>query len=175
MRNHLWRRPFPTRFLLRDQPPISLEHMGPVVGTWTIEQATIPLPIEPAIVERPVGETDETAFGRPAARDQRIADCSGIKPRRGLHHARIAACNLFMTHICIEVIGDPRLEPVQIDVDEKSVAARLDARKRDREQIGQRRPVEPMLADRRLHEGQTEWQKRFDAFVEHVRFSVGRF
>ena len=112
------------------QPHVPLEHMGPVVCALLVKQFRFRLPIEPAIVERPVGETDETAFGRPAARDQRIADCSGIKSRRGLHHARIAARNLFMTHICIEVIGDPRLEPVQIDIDEKSVAAGLNPWKR---------------------------------------------
>ena len=174
MRNHLWRRPFPTRFLLRDQPPISLEHMGPVACALLVEQFRFRLPIEPAIVERPVGETDKTVFGRAAAREQRIADCSGIKPRRGLHHARIAARDLFMAHICIEVIGDPRLEPVQIDVNEKSVPARLDARKRDREQIGQRRPVKPALAHRCLHERQAERQDRLDAFVKRTRCLLRR-
>ena len=44
----------------------------------------------------------------------------------------------------VEVIGDPRLESVEIDIDKERVTLSLNAGKRNRKQIGQRRPVEPI-------------------------------
>ena len=41
------------------EPQIPLEHMRPVIGARAVEQATIRFPVEPARVERPVGESDE--------------------------------------------------------------------------------------------------------------------
>ena len=120
----------------RFDPQVPREHMRPVVGTWTIKQSTIRFPIEPSNIERPVGKKDESSFIRPTACEQRVANHVGIEPRRGLHHARIASCNLLMAQRRVEVIGDARPEPVEIGIDEKPVSAGLDAGERHRKQIG---------------------------------------
>ena len=72
----------------------------------------------------------------------------------------------------VEVIGDARPEPVEIGIDEKPVSAGLDAWKRHWKQIGQRRPVEPVLTRRRLHEWQAELQNRIDAFIKLAGFRL---
>ena len=46
----------------------------------------------------------------------------------------------------VEIIGDTHLETIKVDIDEEPIAVGLDARKRRLEQVGQRRPVEPVRA-----------------------------
>ena len=139
--------------------------MLPVVGARPIEQDAVPLPIEPAVVERPVGDADEPGLVRPPAIQQRVAHRAGVEPRGCLHHARIAPRDFVVAQSCIEVVGYARPQPVEIDIDEEPVAAGLDAGERDWEQIGQRRPFEPVLAHRRSHEGEAERQDRLDTFI----------
>ena len=89
--------------------------MRPVIGALLVEQQTIRFPIEPAIIERPVGEADESGINRPAAFEQRIPYRTGVEPRRGLHRARIAPCDFFVVQTLIEIIGDSHLESVEIE------------------------------------------------------------
>ena len=61
---------------------------------------------------------------------------------------RIALLDLLMAQVSVEIVGDSRFEAIQIDIDDKRVAAGLDAGKRYLEKIRQGRPVEPAGADR---------------------------
>ena len=61
-----------------------------------------------------------------------------------------------MAQIWIEVIGDPCLESVEVDIDEERIAAGLDPRERPREQFRQCGPVEPVSAHRSRLERQAE-------------------
>ena len=72
----------------------------------------------------------------------------------------------------LEVLANPRLESVEIGIDKISVAAGFHARKRNREQVGQCRALEPILAHCRLCEWQAERQDRLDGGIEHVRFRL---
>ena len=81
----------------------------------------------------------------------------------------MAAGVLLMAQVRVEVVADARLEPVEIDIDEECIAAGLDPRKRGREQVGQRRPVEPLITHSRSHERQAEWQDGLDRVVERIR------
>ena len=67
-----------------------------VVGAFFVEQFCFRFPVEPAIVEWPVGEADEAGPVRPATCDQFLAHLTGVEPRRGFHRARIAARDFFM-------------------------------------------------------------------------------
>ena len=98
-----------------------------VVGALLVEQFRVRFPVEPAIVERPVGEADEAGIGRSATCAQCVAHFAGVEPRRGLHHTRIAPRDFFMAQSSVKVIGDADPEPVKIDIDKKPVAAGLDA------------------------------------------------
>ena len=120
-----------------------------------------------------VGEADEPGVVRPVAFQQRVTHRAGIESRSSFHGCRITPRDFLMAQGRVEVIPNARLEPVEIDIDEKTVAAGLDAGKRHREQIGQRRPVEPLIADRRSHEGQAERQDRRDPFIERARLRLG--
>ena len=101
--------------------------MRHVVGYWTHQAVSYPcFPIEPAIIERPVGEADESVINRPAAlssasRTDRASRTAN--PDELFISSRIKPCDLFMAQSCVEVIGDPRLESVEIDIDEERVAA----------------------------------------------------
>ena len=88
-----------------------------------------------------------------------------------------SVCLVFMVlvaHVRVEVVADARPEAVEIDIDEKPVAARLDAGERHPEQIGQRRPVEPLIAHRSTHERQPERQDGLDPVVERSWLCLGR-
>ena len=120
------------------EPEVSRGYMWAVVGARAGQQSGIRLPVEPSVVERPVGAPDEPGFARPAAQQPRIAYRTGFERYRCRvpHRGRIASCDIFMAQLRIEVIRDPRLQPVEIDVDEKRVAVGLDPRKRHWKQIG---------------------------------------
>ena len=146
------------RSLVEGKPYVPLEHMRPVVGAFLVEQLCFRFPIEPSVIEWPVGVANETSPVRPAAPEQRVAHLVGVEPCCALHHAWIEPRDFFMAQSCVKVIGDASFEPVEIGIDEKPVAAGLDAGKRRWKQIGQRRPVEPSLADRRRLERQAKSQ-----------------
>ena len=134
--------------------------MGPVVGPLLDQAGRVAFPIEPAVVEWSVGEADESGFIWSAASQQRVTHCGGIEPRRGLHDPRITPCDVLMAQRGVEVVAYTRLEPIKIGVHKKSVAAGLDAGKRDGEQIGDRWPVEPVGAHRRWLERQAQGKIR---------------
>ena len=77
----------------------------------------------------------------------------------------MAPRDLFVAQVGVEVVGDAIPEPVEVGVYEKGIAAGLDARKRGREQFGQRGPVKPVLTNRRLRKGQAQMQYRLEAVV----------
>ena len=56
-----------SKMLSGGEPHIPLEHMWSVIRYRATKQTMFRLPIEPAIVERPIGVTDEPAFIRSAA------------------------------------------------------------------------------------------------------------
>ena len=135
---HVWRRlcALSSGACCGDQPHVPLEHMRHIAGALLVEQFRVCFPIEPAVIEGTVGEADEPAFNRPATRQQCVAHLAGVKPRRGFHHTRITLRNFFMAQSSIKIIGNACPELVKIGIDEKPVAAGLDAGKRHREQVG---------------------------------------
>ena len=90
---------------------------------------------------------DESGGVGSAASEQFSAHGVGVEQRGLLHDGRMAAGDVVGAQLRIEVFVDPRLERVEVNVDEESVAAGLDAGERHREQVGQGRPVEPIFAD----------------------------
>ena len=78
------------------QPQVSRKHMGLVVTARSIEQSAFCFPIEPAMIERPVGVTDEACFFRRAAFQQCIAHGVGVRLSETLHCGRIAPADLVM-------------------------------------------------------------------------------
>ena len=99
----------------------------------------------------------------------------GVESCGCLHYGWIAPCNLFVGQARIEVVGNPRLQSVEVDVDQERVSACLNPRKRCREQIGQRRPVLPAVAGHcYLRKGETKRQVRLEAFVERAGLRLRR-
>ena len=86
--------------------------MRPVIGAFLVKEFRVAFPIEPAFVERPVGETHETVFARAASGPEHVAHGSRVVARRRLHYARVTPAHFFMAHPRIEVVAEPRLEPV---------------------------------------------------------------
>ena len=70
--------------------------------------------------------------------------------------AYVASCNFLMAQFRVKVIRDSGLEPLKIHVNEERVTAGLYSRKRGREDIRQRGPVEPVFADRDWLERQSK-------------------
>ena len=70
--------------------------MGFVIGTRAIKQTAIRLPVEPAIIERPIGVTEEAVTIWTTTGEQRVAHSACVEPRRSLHYTRITPCNVFM-------------------------------------------------------------------------------
>ena len=148
------------QMLGRRQPQVPLEHMGPIIGARPVEEPTIRLPIEPPIVERPVREAHEARLARAATRQQRITHRAGFEVRRRPHRRGVTPGNFLVAQGRVEVVRDSRLQPVEVRIDEKSVAAGPHSGKRHRKQFRQRRPVEPFLAHGHGLEWQTEAQRR---------------
>ena len=86
--------------------------MGSVIGARPVKQPTVRFPIEPAVVERAVGEADEPAFVRPAAREQGVARLAGVEPRCRFHRGRIAAGDLLVRQGRVEIIPYARFQAV---------------------------------------------------------------
>ena len=74
----LWFRSAPSQVLRSSQPQISVEHVGPVVGYGTTKQAMPRFPVEPAIVERPVGVADKASIDGCPACKERVTHGAGI-------------------------------------------------------------------------------------------------
>ncbi len=73
-----------------------------------------------------------------------------------------------MTRAVVEVVLKALLKPLAVDVHEKGIAARLDARKRLRKKVRQRRPVEPALANRGRFEGEAQAEARLQFRVARI-------
>ena len=134
--------------------------MGPIVGARPVEESAIGLPIEPPIVERPVGEAHEARLARAATRQQRLAHRAGVEVRRRPHRRRVTPGDFLVAQGRVEVVRDSRLQPVEVRIDEKPVAAGPHPGERHRKQFRQRRPAEPILAHGQRFERQTEAQRR---------------
>lgn len=126
------------------------------------------------MVEGPVHDPAEAVLDRSAASEKCFATCPRIEPRRGLHRARIATLDLLVGQARVEVVADAISEPVQVDINEKRVPVRQYSVEAHREQVGQSRPFEPSLVDRRSQERHSERQGRFDPLVERLRLCIGR-
>lgn len=79
-----------------------------------------------------------------------------------------------MGQVLVEVIRDARLKPIPVDIHQERIAAGLHARKRYREQLRQRRPVEPLVAYRRRLVRQAERQHRIVVLIEGFRRCLRR-
>ena len=113
---------------------------------------------------------DESGGVWSAASEQFSAHGVGVEQCGLLHDGRMSAGDGLMAQVRVEVVVDSCFERVEVNVDEESVAASLDAGERHWKQVGQGRPVEPSLADSRWYKRQAERQHWIDVFVELSRF-----
>ena len=105
--------------LRRHQPQVPYEYVRLVLGALGVEEFRICFPVKPAIIEWPVGVAKKAVLCWPATHEQRItyraADrtaLSGVRITRW-----IASGYLLMGQIRIEVVGDPCIQTVEVDID----------------------------------------------------------
>ena len=110
----------------------------------------------------------ETRFIRAAACEQRMAYSVRVEACPDPHGCRVALPDRLVVQLRVEIVADPLFKALAVHINHKCITIGVDAGEIDRKQIGQRRPVKPVCADRRSQEGKTERQRRIDAVVKHL-------
>ena len=85
------------------------------------------------MVERPVGEAHKAILVRAAAGQQRLTHRGRVKAPRRLHRGRVTPGNLLVADGGVKIVGNVRLQPLEVGIDQKPVAAGLHSRERHRE------------------------------------------
>ena len=116
-----FRRPLP-QVLSGGQPWISPEHMRFVFCTLFVQKFCFGFPIEPTVVERSICEADEACLNGATSLKQLLASGTSVEPSGILHYTRIASSDVLRAQGGIEIVSDPRLEPVEIYIDKKCVS-----------------------------------------------------
>ena len=98
-------------------PHVSFEHMPSVVWAWTIKQPSICLSVEPSVIVRPVGVANETRLIRVSPPEQSVAHRAGIEVRSRIHHGWVTPCDFLMAQGGVEIIRDPRFQPLKVNID----------------------------------------------------------
>ena len=114
-------------------PHVSFKYMRLVIRARRVEKAGFRFPIEPANIERTVYKADESIFVLLAMYKQSVAHCTRIEFRRRSHCKRITLRNFLVAQARIEIVTDTRFQPIQVGIDEESVAVGFDRGKGSRE------------------------------------------